>query len=483
MTLFSASTVDTIAQVKTQKKPAQPAPAGDIKVRSRMTTSGQSFESMQYIKGARQRTEMNMQGGFVSLMQCDLKRTVQINDTAKTYLVQSFGDAESSTEDAPRTQATRSATPPQQKRGGVITYVYKTTDTGERKEMFGFTARRIKTSMTTESTPDACNQTKMRMDTDGWYIDLDNGLDCQNAAAYGGAQAGGRPDCRDTVKSKTIGSGKLGYPLDVTTTFYQDNGSTMVSRTEVIELSRATLDAALFDIPAGYTEAQDYQQLVGATPISASRAGHSSASNYPDDNAGDAGANKSAPVATTKTQPVTTGVKKPGVVRVGVVTPKAQMGQSFAGVEVAEPVRAILLQQLNAPAVEVTAINATVQSQIDQEAREKECDFILYSNLWHKEGGGGGIGGLLKKARPLGIGGTSVTSTSGTTGGGSAAGVSGNIKAKDEVTIAYKLVSVAGSSPTLTDTFKAKAKSDREDLISSLITQLTAAVLDAVIRR
>jgi len=60
----------------------------------------------------------------------------------------------------------------------VVTYVTNTIDTGERKEMFGFTARHLKSSMTIEPSPDACMKDKMRIERDGWYIDLQYGLNC-----------------------------------------------------------------------------------------------------------------------------------------------------------------------------------------------------------------------------------------------------------------------------------------------------------------
>ena len=53
-----------------------------------------------------------------------------------------------------------------------------TIDTGERKEMFGFTARHLKRTMTSQTSPDACSQNQMRIDTDGWYINLEYGLNC-----------------------------------------------------------------------------------------------------------------------------------------------------------------------------------------------------------------------------------------------------------------------------------------------------------------
>jgi hypothetical protein len=42
---------------------------------------------------------------------------------------------------------------------------------GERKQMFGFNARHIKTSMVRTASPEACDK-DMKIETDGWYIDF-----------------------------------------------------------------------------------------------------------------------------------------------------------------------------------------------------------------------------------------------------------------------------------------------------------------------
>src|SRR5258705_6225512 len=76
------------------------------------------------------------------------------------------------------------------RRGGVITYTTNAVDTGERKEMFGFQARHVKTSLIIESSPNACNPMKQRMETDGWYIDFSFGLNCDIG---GRAPLGGPP--------------------------------------------------------------------------------------------------------------------------------------------------------------------------------------------------------------------------------------------------------------------------------------------------
>src|SRR4029079_12699557 len=68
--------------------------------------------------------------------------------------------------------------------------------------------------------------------------------------------------CRDAIRFNRQGAARTGYALQETTTSYGPDGRVAFTSTkEVIELSREPLDAALFDIPAGYVEAASAQEL------------------------------------------------------------------------------------------------------------------------------------------------------------------------------------------------------------------------------
>jgi hypothetical protein len=253
--------------------------SADIKIKSRSSFGGQSGpETTTYIKGKRQRAEMP--GQMATVTQCDLRRTVQLNGTTRTFLVSPFDDGAAAAAQA----AAAPRTPQAARRGGVITTTVTSTDTGERKQMFGYTARRIKSTMVTESSPDSCNPQQMRMETDGWYIDLNVEFNCseQAATAYRHpAQAGG---CQDTYRMKQVGSVRTGYPVNVTTTMTDGSGRQTSFTQEVVEISKAVLDASLFEVPSDYREVKDYAEM-----YSAAGATHQS----DDDADGDASANES----------------------------------------------------------------------------------------------------------------------------------------------------------------------------------------------
>lgn len=67
---------------------------GDVKIKSKQTMSGQTYENTTYIKGKRQRTE-TMSGMMINLTQCDLRRGIQLNPNTKTYMVSSFDQDQS----------------------------------------------------------------------------------------------------------------------------------------------------------------------------------------------------------------------------------------------------------------------------------------------------------------------------------------------------------------------------------------------------
>src|SRR3712207_6324507 len=61
----------------------------DVKIKSRQTTQGQTYENTVYIKGKRQRSEQ-MGGQMVSIQQCDLRRDIQIMPQMKSYMIRPY---------------------------------------------------------------------------------------------------------------------------------------------------------------------------------------------------------------------------------------------------------------------------------------------------------------------------------------------------------------------------------------------------------
>src|SRR6185312_4736745 len=156
-----------VAQRRPNRPAAQAAPAqNDLKITYRTTTSGHSMENTTMLKGARERTEMKIGMGrdIINVTQCDLKRVIQISDSAKKYVITPMDSGDNAQPAAAPSQMSGPSRPSY--KGGVIAYTINSVDTGERKEMFGFTARHIKRTMLIESSPDACSPIKQKMETD-----------------------------------------------------------------------------------------------------------------------------------------------------------------------------------------------------------------------------------------------------------------------------------------------------------------------------
>jgi hypothetical protein len=281
------------------------AAIADVRVKQKVTMSGQTMESTRSIKGTRERTETKIQmddpqaAAFMpqiaTITQCDLRRTVRINERARLYMVDPFAAA---TDAAPVTRTTPEPTQrtTTTRQGGTITITYTVRDTGERKTMFGLQARHLITTHEMESSADSCNgPSKTKMEYDGWYVDFSAEFNCPQAAPeVPQSPRADRPDCKDRIITKGGGAGRLGFLLQGTMKMFGPDGSVqMTQTTETLELSRAPLDAALFDVPSDYRQVSSAQDLYAIQmPSMGIPSGPPSGANRPP-----AGSVPSAPIA------------------------------------------------------------------------------------------------------------------------------------------------------------------------------------------
>lgn len=189
----------------------------DVKISTSYTTDGQTAETAIYGNGMRLRYDYG--NGVVLLRQCDQKTMVELDDKNKSYLSLPIEPADAKSGNA------------------------EVIDTGERRDMFGISARHLKLIAKDP-----------RTETDGWYAAIPamgacSGLDGEAA--------------------------KRGYPLEYTRIQYGEDGkptSTMTMKVTAIET--APLQAGLFDIPAGYADSSKPKAAknpgvirVGAIPL------------------------------------------------------------------------------------------------------------------------------------------------------------------------------------------------------------------------
>jgi len=446
--------------------------SADTKVKTRQTSGGQTYESTSYIKGKRQRSETNG-GQMIMIQQCDLRRNIQIMPQMKVYMIQPYDQPSTTSTTTPAT-----TTPASQpvKKGGLVTSTVTTKDTGERKQILGYTARHIITTMEMKSSPDACSQNNTRMEIDGWYIDATFALDCDSSRAYTNYRPKASGGCQDRYETKTIGTAKKGYPVwEKTTMFGSDGAESFSSINEVVEFSQATLDQSLFEIPEGYREVEDF-----ASAFSAAYANPAAGNIAETSGAATVTSNPSQPSAAPAATTVTP--KREGVIRFGVAAVKAgNVAEWMNAQTLAAAVQNTLQQNLKGANVEAVLIEAT-GAAIQAEAQQKQCDYIVFANVSHKKGGGG-FGSMLSStvgqvASNVGYGsGTAAVVATNTV---VAATVAQNIKSKDELTLDVRLERPTSQTPSFAQTFKGKAKSAGEDIITPLSQQAAQAIIASI---
>jgi hypothetical protein len=349
--------------------------------------------------------------------------------------------------------------------------------------------------------------------------------------------------CQDAVVEHHSGSGKPGYPLVQNVTMHNPDGSTMVVSINVTEVSKAPLDAALFDVPASYKQVNSLAELQGIPQmqqaVAQQPAGQGSAQQgqpgggFPSQAAANTmtqqmmsqmggqgqmgamgnmanmmhpgGANQptGAPIAV----PQALGPKAPGKIRIGVAPPEAQVGQgSNAQADYSTPIRNAMILLMNGPAVEIAALDSRVAMQVQAEAQQKQCDYILYSSVAvkHPQSSGFGkfmkMGGTMAQMTPMGamahgMGGAMAASAASAAASAAAqaaqqqamnqvmsqlSGFNGQIKQKDDVSVQYQLTQTGQSAPLLQNALQGKAKSDGEDVLTPLLQQTANTVLTQV---
>jgi len=308
-------------------------------------------ESTIYVKGMRKRTEssgvMGM-GGFTAIEQCDLKRTIKLNDRKKLYFIEAFNqENEDLTGDEKDKQVLPSKQQNVNQKGGVITMWYSITDTGERKKMYGFTARHVWTSQKMKPSPDACSmKDSLLIKTDGWYIDLPQ-FNCP-VGYHPERRANERtqPDCIDKYVMHRQGNGKLGFPLAETVIMIMGNSKDEVRTSmETVELSTDKLDSMLFEIPQGYELAKSEEELLDKMDVQ--------------EMMNNAVKNKQV------SQP--NEEKKAGTIRIGVFAPSGndQVQSNL--------LQQHLVQQMSNSNIEALAVNS------EEEAKKMNCDYTLSS--------------------------------------------------------------------------------------------------------
>jgi hypothetical protein len=184
-----------------------------------------------------------------------------------------------------------------------------------------------------------------------------------------------KPDCQDKFVTRRSGKGKLGFPLTETRTIIMGNKGAQTSEfatsLETLEFSTAKLDSMLFEIPPGYTETKNENDLQDKFDM------NEMIRQYSNPNA--------SKIDATMTPPTTgvAGQKKEGMIRIGVYEPKGD-----------DQVQASVLQQHMVSSLMDGNIEAVAISS-EEDAKNYNCDYTLASDFI-KIKSASKVGGLLK---------------------------------------------------------------------------------------
>jgi hypothetical protein len=195
-----------------------------------------------------------------------------------------------------------------------------------------------------------------------------------------------------------------------------------------------------------------------------------------------------------------------------ITPPAAQLGQgNNSAVDVSEPVRTSLGTYMAGPAVELVRLTARIPVQIQAEASDMSCGYVLQSSVTHKKGGGGFLKNLAPLAGMLpmlgGVGGMGGDMAGSMAGSMAASAISNaaataaaqsmqndvmaamtgaqqsNVKKGDTIMVEYALTPLGAAQPLKKAKFDRRAKQDGEDLLSPLLEQVASEVVTLVVGR
>src|SRR5579859_2962819 len=262
-------------------EPAKPAPPPpDLSITNTYAVADKTTSGTVLMHGQRQRVAG--EGVLASIQMCDQHRSVQLNSSTRVYL-------ESPDPTPPSDPVTA---PGEKHKGGRLTYTTAVVDTGETKEMFGFTAHHLKTTVTKESSPDAWDKNPEKIEIDGWYIDLPATVACTGAPA---PEKELRVDPKDAsavdVVTYVRPPASKTYPVSYTMVTTSGSDAPITTKMEASDVKRTTLDPQQFEVPPDYIVVNSAVQL------------------------------------TLDHRPGEVGVKKPGTIRIGVAPVANTSGQ------------------------------------------------------------------------------------------------------------------------------------------------------------
>jgi hypothetical protein len=258
----------------------QPQTSG-VKMTVRSNVFGRSSEQTSYWEADRRRLDYQNSSGnamgphIAQIDRCDLGEAYELNLEAFEYDKSAFPPKPLTPEQmAARRLPAQSLPMPANKTLRIET---TTVDTGERKAMFGHTARHVIT--TRKQTPlEGSHLSAQQSTTDGWYIDLDTRISCDFKFPSGGHAYGYLAPEQPWVAPENpefveVGKPEIGFALQLEESSNNDfkapdrtlrHNSTKFEKV-VTEMYEGPLDPSLFEVPRNFKQVS---QIDANTPVS-----------------------------------------------------------------------------------------------------------------------------------------------------------------------------------------------------------------------
>ena len=217
------------------------APGTALQADWKIVTRTGDTSIVEYFKGALMRADSPP--AYTSVSDFDHHRTVNWRNDLRQYMVVEW---------PPEHQSDTAS-------GPVITIAQNTTDTGERRQFFGRTARHLVTYTKRSDSPDTL--------TDGWYVDVPELPRMKrasgNAVMVITKGVGNQKAAVPRIEVKQTGPEPVGLPVRVKTTVVLPGAShqTIETLSEVTELLEVTLADTLFRPPEGYQRVERFSSI------------------------------------------------------------------------------------------------------------------------------------------------------------------------------------------------------------------------------
>lgn len=176
---------------------------------------------------------------------------------------------------------------------------------------------------------------------------------------------------------------------------------------------------------------------------------------------------------------------------IGIVLPSAQ-GIDGDATTFGNSLRELFMSYLTGPSLRAIALDARLASQAIEEARQKECGHVLLTSVTRERDDGNQVGRALGRAAgtaavytvPYGGSAASAAARGAAIAGAYAiSDMAATTRAKDKLTLEYRLGTVDTAIRATPKSEKAKARNDGEDLLTPLVEKAAEAVAAIVLKR